>query len=72
MTAQVRGRNGARLAEIPSEFSPYEVPLRVAYVTELLQLEARSGVTVTQAMDDALRGYFDARLRDMMWGYHGT
>jgi hypothetical protein len=53
-------------------FRHYDLQLRLAHVKELLDLEARHGVPVTQAVDDAIRSYFENRLREMMRGFHGT
>jgi hypothetical protein len=47
-------------------FSRYDLQLREAYVKELLDLEARGGSSVAQAVDDAIRKYFAARERDMI------
>ena len=53
-------------------FRRYDLQLRVAHVAELLDLEKRHGVPVMQAVDDAVRSYFENRLREMMRGFHGT
>ncbi len=70
--AQVIGCRTVLVGSASHEFIQFTLSLRKTHITDLVDLERRLGIPITESVDKAIKGYFENRLRELMFGFHGT